>query len=1112
MWVHRSNRMESLVEALAEVVGAPLADPFAPECILVQGRGMERWLSMELARRLDIWANPDFPFPRHFFERLFDGDANGRPGLDSDPQHRLDPYDPAVLAWSIADLLPTLRQRSEFAEVSAYLERTVASEPSRPAADADFHLIALGERLASVLDQYVVYRPQWIADWEAGGADHWQAVLWRALRARLGPAHVAARARDLVRSLHDGTHRPLPERVSVFGLSTLPPLYLQILGELAARVEVHLFLLSPSQEYWAWIRSQREVVRRTLRRGDPTQLQAALEQEEGNPLLASLGRVGRDFQQVLESTVDYQDDDRYIDPGTTTVLTTVQSDILHLRHRRPGNPEAPPLPVRDEDESIRIHVCHSPMREVEVLHDQLLDLFERDRSLEARDVVVMSPVIDVYAPFIDAVFGTGHSGQPLIPYRIADRKLRSTDDVIDAFLLLLSTLGGRFTAPEIVDLIAREPVRARFSIAAEEVDLLRKWVRDAGIRWGVDGEHRVAVGQPALEQNTWRFGLDRLLLGYAMTGDERRLFQGVLPYDDMEGSPAELLGKLAECCRQLFTFRRQVQEPRRIGEWRRDLAAMLAALLASNDVTAHQHRRILQVLEEVDEQATAAGFRGTIELDSLRARLESALERTAPGRSFLTGGITFCAMVPMRSVPFRVVCLLGMNDDVFPRLQRPPGFDRMAEAPQPGDRSSRDDDRQLFLEALLSARERLLVTYIGQSVRDNAEIPPSAVLSELLDTVGEGFVGPTAGNGEALTARQTLIVCHPLQAFSRRYFGSEVALFSYSRQHRDGARRLVAERAALPPFVDQILPERDDRAVNVEDLVRFFERPLRTFLQHRLGLYLGGDVTLLDARMPLELNHLNRWRIGARLLDWVIEGETIAAALPVLRATGELPPGALGTQTFGDIGPHAQALGQSAAEHMAGVRLAPLHIDRALDATHFTGSITGLYRGAQVQYQYSKVGARHEIGLWIRHLLLNWAGRPDTPRQTVLVGRGEKSEPEVVRFAPVADAEAVLRDLLDLYWLGQRLPLPLFADPSYSYVEKLQAGASAEKARASAKEAFANSQGFGESSDAYFQQIFAQADPLQSLWADTPEAAGITFESVALRVIGPLLRHRQSGK
>ncbi|HVM95938.1 MAG TPA: exodeoxyribonuclease V subunit gamma, partial [Candidatus Acidoferrales bacterium] len=560
MLVHRSNRMESLVEMLARVVDTRLRDPFARECIVVQGRGMERWLSMQLAQRLDVWANPHFPFPRKFIERSFDE-------LLGPTEKARDLYDPGVLLWTIADLLPGLLEHGEFDEVRSYLARVGPTSTATGSIEADFHLIALAERIAVVLDQYAVFRPQWIADWEQGRGGHWQALLWQKIVKRLGPGSVATLARRWLQRLPAVDEALLPQRLSIFGLSTLPPLYLDLFAALASRIEVHLFLLSPSREYWAWVRSKRQVWRQLLAEERTTSdFEAIAADAQGNPLLASLGRLGGDFQCVIESNVDYRDDDSYFEPGTGSILTTLQSDILNLRHRHRDSAKTPSLAVDHDDESVRIHACHSPTREVEVLHDQLLDLFERQHGLEPRDVIVLSPDIDAYAPFIDAVFAGSGGAPPQIPYRIADRKVRSTDDVVDTFLTLLSLLRGRFSAPDVVDLLNREPIYTRFGIVAEEVDVVHEWVREAGIRWGIEAAHRGALDQPPLAEHTWRFGLDRMFLGYAMAGDQRRLFQGVLPLDDMEGTPTELLGKLTECLDRLFALQRSLQAPRDLAQ------------------------------------------------------------------------------------------------------------------------------------------------------------------------------------------------------------------------------------------------------------------------------------------------------------------------------------------------------------------------------------------------------------------------------------------------------------------------------------------------------------------------------------------------------------------
>ncbi len=1146
MYVHRSNRAEVLVEVLAEVVARPLPDPTVAECIVVEGRGMERWLSMQLAQRLGVWANPDFPFPRHLILRTL-GDL--LPAEDAAQS----PFEPEILMWSIADLQSQYLDRPEFAEIRMYLagdERGVRR-------------IQLAERIARTFDQYITYRPEMVLGWERGNETHWQAVLWRALAERHGSRHMASRARTFLEILGRSSPRlgKTPTRISLFGVSTLAPLYVKMLAALARHVELHLFLLSPSAEYWADIRSHREVLRTLARHGaDPGDIDPALHLDEGNPLLASLGRMGRDFQLVLEANVDYQEGEQslYGDPGATTMLTTVQSDILALRHRRPGNIDALPLGLDPDDDSIRIHACHAPMREVEVLHDQLLALFDRDRSLEPRDVVVMSPALDAYAPFIDAVFGGATDDQPRVPYRIADRAVRATDDVIDAFLTLLATLRGRMTASAVLDLLGLAPVRERFGFVPEDLDLVRGWVTESGIRWGVDADHREQVGQPRLAHNTWRFGLDRLLLGYAMPGNGRRLYAGVLPCDDVEGATTAALGRFVELCEALFMFQRSVQAPRPLAVWREELGRLLYTVIASTNQTAYQHRQIRAALDELTDDASVGQFHDAVDLDTVQMQLGAVLERGAPGRGFLTGGVTFCALVPMRSIPFRVICLLGMNDGDFPRVHRPLGFDLIAARPRPGDRSSRDDDRYLFLEALLSARERMIITYVGQSVRDNTEIPPSVVVSELLDVIEESF-GPAAGvsstdrsplrgasgqdsslrvaeSDARLGVRATmtdsirahLVIRHPLQPFSPRYFGAgqDARLFSYARNHCEGARALRGPRDQIPQFVSAPLPldSAAERGVSIEGLARFFENPTRAFLNNRLALYLGSDIEAIDDREPLELDHLERWKIGAGLLERTLHGEDLAQALPSVQASGALPPGVLGTCVFDTLEPEVAAIALATGQLLRGEPLEPLVVDEDLDGTRVTGVVRDLWPAGQVRYQFSKLGGRHELGIWIRHLVLNWLRPNGYPRVSYLAGRSkEKDAVTAIRFRPVEDAASILRELVRLYWLGQTVPLLLFEKASRVYAESL-----CGKARTAAPaEALKRAQaafdggyfGWGDAQDNYVRQVFGAADPLDpgfcfagiALGASPSAAIGTlpSFSGLARTVFGPMLDHRE---
>ena len=1080
--VHRSNRAEVLVDSLTALVRQPLADPLAPEHVVVQGEGMERWLSMQLAERLGVWANPSFPFPRHFLAKVF-LEVLGEAGT-------LDPvYEPETMLWSLADLLGRCESEPGFEQVQNFL----AGE------DRERKHLQLAERLARAFDEYVAYRPRMILDWE-GEQPHWQAVLWRRLVERHGRRHLAAVAADFAAALASGRTAAagLSPRVSVFGVSTLAPLYLELFQVLARVSDVHFFLLAPSSEYWATIQSPSETRRAIERHGGAPEDAHA---DVGHPLLASLGRLGRDFLDRIVEAGD-REDDVFVEPGDRCVLHVLQSDLLHLRARGvSGTPEfgdepaADPLPLDAGDRSIQVHSCHGAMREIEVLHDRLLDLFERHPTLEPREVVVLAPAIGTYAPYIDAVFGSRR--EPRVPYRIADRGARSTGDLVDAFLTTLEVLRGRLPAPAVLDLLGFAGIRARFQFDEDDVDRIHDWVAEAGIRWGADAAHREAEGQPTLNANTWRFGLDRLLLGYAIAGDGRTVFGEVLPCDGVEGSETAVLGRFADFCETLTSARTRVGQPRRVDEWEDLLIELLEGLIARDDETLHEHQRIRDAISAVAARAGAVGFEGAVDLASVGEQVEGELERGRSVHGFLGGGVTFCELVPMRSIPFRVVCLIGMNDCDFPRIRQRPGFDLIGAEPRPGDRSPRDDDRYLFLEAVLSARDHLVITYTGQSILDNTPIQPSVVVSELLDTLDRGF-----RRDDGRRVSEQVVVRHPLQPFSPENFGArgDARLFSYVESYCDGARALCATGERVPAFVgERLRPPETAAAIDIDALARFFSNPARAFVQERLSLFLGGDVLELEDREPTELDHLEEWKIGDDLLRRRLRGDALEATLVPIRASGVLPPGAPGDVRHVDLSDKVEAIVRRGAPPRAG-ELGLVEID--LPELDIAGAIRGVEADGWVRHTYSKLSTKYEVEHWIRHLALNAQGHR---LASTLAGRDG-----AVRFSPREDAAALLRDLVALYRAGLVAPLPFFPEASHEFVQRTEDGCPIDEAVLRARGIFVRDSYSGrpsESADVYAAQVYRGTDPI----SQRPGSAGseLSFTEVARRVLAPFRQARE---
>ncbi|HHE32714.1 MAG TPA: exodeoxyribonuclease V subunit gamma [Chlorobaculum parvum] len=1065
--IYTGNRLETLVSAFGDMAAAsPLASTFEREWIVVQSRGMQRWLSMRLAAQFGVWAGAEYPFPNALVQRLFEW-LNLSEKTDSES------FSKETICWSLMRLLPGLIERDSFAPLRAYLD-----------GDRDgLKLFQLCGRIGDTFDQYTLFRPDLLAAWEAGGDDvaqDWQPELWLALVAESTGKHRGQLKAEFIRKLKNATlPDDFPKRISLFGVSYMPPFHVEMLQVLAARIPVNLFLLSPTQEFWTDIVSRKRLFRMS-------ESERALSME-GNPLLASLGKSGREFAELLLDVGNVEDEyDLYNDPGSATLLRALQSDMLNLRGD--GTDERHPAPVTD-DHSVQVHSCHNALREVEVLHDNLLDLLDRVPGLEPRDIVVMTPDIETYAPYIATVFGASGDGEPRLPHSIADRRMLDEGGVAPAMLKLLELYGSRHTAPALFDLVSSPPVSRRFRLGEEELDTVRRWIEETRIRWGMDERSRSKLGLPPFRENSWRAGLERLLLGYAMP-DEGRLFDGVLPFEvGGVAGDAETLGKLADFIDAVDQLSKRFSRLRPLGEWQDHFLWMLNSFIEAD---ADSERELAHVKVEIDRLTALAehsGFAGEISAQVMIAWLRGRLEQFEMGLGFMTGGITFCAMLPMRSIPFRVVAMIGMNDGAFPRQQRPPGFDLLAREPCKGDRSVRGDDRYLFLESILSARDVLYLSYVGQSVRDNTHLPPSVLVSELLDAVERGFEFP---DGDDAASR--LVMQHRLQGFSSAYFTPDSKLFSYSA---DNFRALAGRNSLVArPFIEEPLDgfTDEERTVTLDDLARFFANPAAYFLERRLGLKPAAAAEPLEEREPFDAVGLERYAMRQELLEAVLEGRDGRAMLPLFRSRGLLPPATHGELMFRNLLAEVEQFAAKVMDLKGSSTFGQLEIDLDIGGFRLTGTLDHLLPTGQLLYRCARMRAQDRLRAWLLHLAYHAAENGAT-QETRIVTLDRS-----IRYRPVAGATERLESLLDLYRKGLAEPIPFFPRTSLAWAEK------ADKPEADRRKAALGQwlDGFGgiegEGSGPAIRRCFGEEPPFSE-----------RFAQIAADLLQPMIEHGEKG-
>ena len=1001
--LHRAPRADLLVEGLADLLSAPLPDPFEQELVLVPAKGVERWLSQRLSHRLGhaegredgVCAGVRFRHPASLVADVI--------GTRDE-----DPWVPEALAWPLLRVLDAAMDEPWARVLAQHLGHGDLDPAEAELRRGRRYAVAL--RLARLFASYAEQRPTLLEDWESGGRGDggdgvlepdlaWQPELWRRLLAEVGGSSPVARQAQVVRELRAGTLAPhLPQRFSFFGHTQLSRSEVELMAALGVAHDVHVWLPHPSDALWRALHGTDPAL---WRRDDRSHLGI------DHPLLSSMGRDLRETQGLLESVgaVDLGAIDPDVASGTT-VLTHVQAEI---------SAAVAPTPSGLVDGSIGVHACHGPARQVEVLREVILGLLADDPSLEPRDILVMCPDIEAYAPLITGAFGLGeavagsHPGQRL-RVMLADRSPTQTNALLGVLSKLLDLADGRAEATRVLDLLAADPVRRRFGLSQDQLETAATWVIRTGVRWAWDADGRAPFGLQAFGQNTWRSGLDRVLTGVAMSDDSQGWLGTTLPYDDVSTTEVALAGRLAEAVDRLAALTGRLSGTHPLEHWLEVLGDGVDQIAT---VPPGEEWQRAQLHRELASFATAAGpDQVHLRLADVRSLLHAKLAGRPTRASFRTGTLTVCTMTPMRSVPHRVVCLLGVDDGVFPRGGSTNGDDVLARVPMVGERDVRSQDRQLFLDAVMAAREHLVVTYTGFHEATGHARPPAVPLRELLDVV------------EASTAG-SVVHEHRSQAFHPDYLSGSPA-FSFDPASAAAARAAAAvDRRPRPLLADLELPPLPAADIELADLLMAVTSPTAAFLRRRLGIDLPREDDEVADAIPVELRGLESWQVGQRILEELLRGRDAGEALQAEWRRGTLPPGRYGWRLAQDFARAAGPLAETFESSTQGMtaRVHDVEVDLG-DGRRVIGSVAGAHDNRLVRVGYSRLGARQRLETWVSLVVLCAAlPRPWVARA---IGRAAKGDdPARATYSAPEDARAVLRDLVALHDLALTRPVAL---------------------------------------------------------------------------------------
>lgn len=1014
----KGNRLEKLADLLAvKLLHQESGDPFLSPEIVVPNLDTARWLQLHIAEKNGFAGNIRYMLPAEWqwdqIRKLYTDLPKSLPA-DAEP-----------MKWAIYAILKGTDLVQEYPHIHRFAEKQEGSMK-------DQALLRFSAQISSMFDQYIIYRPEMVLRWQGGKIneeEQWQAKLWNSLQEiwrergsegihfRKNKAELWSDGLEKIRSGDIETGK----RLHVFNPGLLPEPVVRMLKAVGDRTDVTIYMISAHQP------------------------------EPENPLLVSLGEEmaattalcrQTGFEEESLPPPDFPDSD----------LGRIQRSVAeNCRHT---GLEKGTLP-----EGIRIHSCHSELREAETLHRYLLGLFSSRPDLNPDDVLVVMPDTQRYESAIHAVFGHSNDGLPQIPYHAGSTASAGEYALHRSFLMLLSLPGSRFRFQDVMDLFQTPAVLEKAGLIDDESARVKRWMEENHVTWGADDSHRRESGQPGGSPRTWQAAVRRVWLGQLLPAPAGDTFDGELCYHSLSGTAEyEVWAGFASFLSALTDFREATKRSLSSAEWVDQVEHLIQNVFSKKSLESLEYSQISRSLKTIRDVAELSGFSEKVTWKLFADELKKLADTQRPAGARFTRGVTFSTMVPVRSMPFRVIAMIGLNESDFPRTPTAPGFDLMARFPKPTERNRKNEDRNLFLESILSSKEEFYISYIGRSRQDNEAIPPSPIVGEWLEFL----------SGETGIKPEKLIREEPLTIFSPDHFRKgEIA----PELHRTSALSILTPGERPEGLVideDDGDEEEDVQATDLSDLTSFVRLPVRHFVTRTLGAVIPSSE---EEKPEFQLNALERHILFRKVFDWVLSERDDSALLEMVKQSGIVPEGWPGEQ-------EVQSLIRSAGVALNPIRdagfepnITSIDVDIRTNLFDLSGSVTSFSEDRFLDIKISSLSGKLLTESWISHIVWNLSKGTDT--LSTLCCELKKGDPKLVRFTMPESPEEVLGELIDLYREGQIRPLRFFPSTLYEYAVHAEKDESKAIGKATTKFVGGSfSEAFGERDNEYVKLIF----------------------------------------
>ncbi|MFI4853104.1 MAG: exodeoxyribonuclease V subunit gamma [Candidatus Makana argininalis] len=1015
--IYHSNNTDMLkiIVSLLISVKKKNVDPLKPEIIVVKNKNISEWLKIKLSEQLGIYSNIKFITISKFIWTMI---SNLLPNI----KYKYIQNN-SIMTWKIMSLIPNIINNKYFLKIKLYLNNNDIVKKFK-----------FSRSLSYIFKQYLIYRPDWLKSWINGKLVNglseeqiWQSFLWRKL------IHNKLNYNELILQNYDNFHyfekiiknkylkkKKLPNRAFIFGISSIPPMYIKLLELLGHYMDIHNMIINPCKNYWGdieylnlfekiinkYIKENNNII--SVKKKKKNIFKQNIDKFKlGNYFLSSWGKKCKEYIYLISNLNRIIEINAFIKPNNTNILNLIKKDILFLKKysfddkKNIYKNKILKRMIKKKDFSISINSCINFFKEIEILYEKILFLMSQDHKLKPQDIIVMAPNINIYLPSIKSIFGNYHLKNNL-PFYISDIISKEINLISKAFIRLLNLPFIKLSTKEIIKLLEVKSISYKFKIKNKEIDILKKWMLESGIKLESDEEKK--NDKLITNFNSFNFGFNRMFLGYAMESCYG-YWNNILPYDKTYGLSSVLLGNFYNLINNIKYFKKKLSKPKKIKSWFAISEMIISSFFCA---TSYKEKDVLILIKKtwkkILKNCYKSQFKDKISIKLITEELFNILNKKKIINNYLFGKINFCNIKSMSSINFKIVCILGINDNIFIKKKNRNNFNLIYKYPRIGDKNILEDYKYCFLESMLSAKNIFYISFIGNNIKNNNINTTSIFVNELIDYISNNFYIEGDKN---LDNKQMMInvIKHIFKYHENKIF-LKPNIFYFKKKNFYLKQNLKTLKHDLS-LNSKLLLNFKNKILKLEDMIIFYKNPIKTWFIKNLGIFYNKSFTEISNEKDYINNIYITHKIKEKILNLMIQRKNIIKIFNEIKYSGLLPNGIFGEIFFLEQYNKLIHLYKK-------VKIFNLFIKKKIEIYLYfkyvtiIGWIDYFHKNGIIKWSTKKITIKDGLLLWIEHLIYCASGGKEHSIMFFINGEWN--------FYPVKKSKA--KKLLIYYILG----------------------------------------------------------------------------------------------